>query len=189
MYVNYEKRAIFLAHPRTASRAVGYFLRDHYGFLSCGSHHGGPDPATFEDFFLFTTVRNHWDAFTSWFFNGIGQSERGNFTVPWVRNWIKGHPNYLKPPFMWWFRQDFPHVHTMRYENLDKDFGQVCEILGMEWAPVPVVGPGIYRKGRRYQDVIPTNAAFYIFETFEPEIRQLGYTWDEETLVPWEIGE
>lgn len=177
MYINDEKKTIFLCHPRTGSRAVSKALVDWCGFKAQHSHHAGPQKGEYEDYFKFTTVRNHWDAITSWWYNAVGQSSQAQLTVPWVRKWFKGNANYFRLPRLWWFLGEFPDIHVMRYETLLEDYHNTLGSRGCSPTKLPMVGYGTFRKSRPYQEVVTPEVRAFIQETFADEIEELGYTY------------
>lgn len=192
MLVNDEKRLIYLAHPRTGSRSVKTALVSEWGgFRESGPHHSGPAPSMCDDewegYQFFTTVRNHWDAVVSWWFNAVGQADNPKLTVPWLRRWMKGNRNYFHTdpgigelvsiPRMWWFLDLYPRPHVLRFETLQEDFHNFLGSRGFSVTKLPHVGIGTFRGGVHYQEVMTAEVRAFIEETFGEEIEELGYRY------------
>lgn len=193
MLVNDKKRLIYLAHPRTGSRSMKTALNTAWGgFREVGPHHSGPAPSMCEDdwegYEFFTTVRNHWDAITSWWFNAVGQADDPKLTVPWLRKWMKGNRLYFHPesgvepeftsiPRMWWFLDIHPRPHILRFETLTEDFHNFLGSRGFGPTEFPHIGRGNFRDGTHYRDIMSPEVRFFIEETFAEEIEELGYRY------------
>jgi hypothetical protein len=188
MYVNHHQKLIFLAHPRTASRAVAKALNIWSGFHPVGPHHAGPG-GLYEDYRCFTTVRNHWDALASWWWNANGQSPeavKGKISSAWLLRWWSKNKNYfhLDPekgvvtkPRLWWFLDSFPPPAILHYETLVDDFHAFLGAYKMSPTRIPVVGLNKFRAGRHYQEVFTPEAAELVQRTFASEIEELGYRY------------
>lgn len=134
MYVHASTGLVFLANPRTASRATAKALMDR-GFEFVGSHHSGvpfgrliPISTPFPIFFC--TVRNLDHTLRSWA-RHLGESEGAAGDVlsivlrkqlPIIEGWES-----------WTL---FPHVvhadHILHYENLEPELNQLLQEHGIE---------------------------------------------------------
>lgn len=177
MFIHKLLRLGFCALPRTGSHAVRQLLVKRHGFEMDGNHHSGPNPIRSE-WMYFTTVRNHWDALASWFFKLQGQSDEARFTVEWVQRWMNQHQNqYVFGNRLWWFVKDVPNIQVMRYETLERDLARTLWPFGIIITDLPRVNEGAWRKGKDYREVIPDDAAAFIFDHFREEIEELGYAF------------
>lgn len=159
---------IYLAHPRTASRATRTALRG-IGFLSSGNHHAPLDEHPGPDWTVFTAVRNHYDAWASWWCKTGGEWP---FTPDWIEMKLDSQDRYFPDPSrMWGLHSGVANV-ILRYETLEADLEAV---LGGPLA-LPRVG-GEKRNGEHYRDLIPAAAHAYIGTRWAEEMEEFGYGW------------
>lgn len=180
MYVNLSARAVYLAHPRTASHATARVLQDRCGFSKVAApvdHHSGlyqAGPVTREDragWSVATAVRHHWDAVASWMARmGFGPST----TVREVAERFERNP-WVRDGRLWW-----PHDGAdvvLRYESLRDDLAAWCVRLGVDDpGDLPAVNVGA-RDGAHYRDVMSADVARWVGETFGDEISRYGYVY------------
>jgi hypothetical protein len=189
MYIHTESRLIFLAHPRTGSRSVAKGV-ESLGFIQLGAHHDGPldkPDLNFDRHTLFTTVRNHWDTISSWFFAALGQSEQAELTVGWVRQWFGRNPKYFRLPRLFWFLGEHPDVKILRYETLAEDYHNFLGIYNLGSTELPHIGRNQWRKYRTYHDIMTPDVRDFIGDVFADEIEELGYTYHGD--LPGKNGE
>jgi hypothetical protein len=180
VYVNHEHRIGFLAHPRTGSRATRSALIKFAGFTKGSRPHHDPALPEHEGYQKITTVRNHWDAMASWWFDAVGQSPEAvakGMTADWFRSWLKSYRNYHRPPRLWWWLDVYPGIRIMRFETLLEDYHKLLGDLGFGLTAIAKEGYGVRRKGTPYQDVIGEEVAKLIHGTWYDEIEELGYTF------------
>jgi hypothetical protein len=132
------------------------------------------------------TVRNHWDALTSWWYRMQGQSpeavQRGA-TVNWMREWLRQHHNYCtldKPGFknrLWWFLEIPERYKVFRYEQLQDNLDDFLTDHGFEPVELELVGNDSGRDGLSYREALSAEVAEYIHDTFREEIEELGYSY------------
>jgi hypothetical protein len=171
---------VFLAHPRTASNAVGAALKQ-LGFHKRppGDHHG---PLTDEirssrdRWFVFTVIRNHWDAVASWMF-----VKPYPVSPPWSlahvkdfvakSRWIRGGDGKQ----LWFFKDDADAV--IEYANLEGELGAALRQRGLDCPPLDRRNAGKERNGRHYREMFTREAAAYVGEFFADEIEECGYVF------------
>lgn len=174
MYVSQSRKMIFLAHPRTASRAVVAALHsvelEHLGFEPHPStdHH---DPLTEHPgpgWTVFTVVRNHFDAWVSWqAFNSKTAHRSLQATIIWTMQ----HSGYFPENERTWALH-CKHADTvLRYETLQADMTDLLR--------TPVELPYIGRSERptNYRDAYDASARSYVELRFGHEMDELGYSW------------
>lgn len=183
MFYHPEKRLIFLAHPRGGSRTIRETFK-LVGFEEVGAHHEPPNPRIFQmDLLphctLVTNTRNHYDAWTSWFFAAMGQADDAlsQWTPEWCADWIEGNPHGFKLPRMWRFLGDFPGIEIIRFENLREEVFSFLDRFELKPPRFFHEGKNQFREGRRYQDVMPEEVRRFISYTFKDEIEELGYSY------------
>lgn len=168
MYVHYDRQMIYLAHPRTASRATRHMLYG-LGFQHRGNHHAPLEDHPGTGWTVFSAVRNHYDAWASWWCKSGG----GNPLTPaWIESLVEGRRQYWPDPDLMWGLHSGVCDVLLRFETLEAD---LSDLLG-EPINLPKVG-GERRDGRAYRDVIPAPAHAYIGTRYAPEIAELGYSW------------
>jgi len=91
VYVSKERRMVYLASPKTATKATKEYLR-LFDFYKTGTHHDTLTAHPTGDWTVFTTVRNPWDLWVSWFY--YSGYRMGTFSLPWLKAWQKRHSTY-----------------------------------------------------------------------------------------------
>lgn len=180
MYVHKEANVCFLAHPRTASRAVRDALNG-IGFESLGSHHDGPDQgydlSTYD--LVFTGVRNHWDALVSWWFNNRMHMKELTPSLTWLAIHLSRNRYYFRAGEMWWFLHQVPGIRVYRFENMQAEVSALLVDHGLPEVEIPLVGVTKDRKRRHYSEFFDKNTRHFVEWQFLKEIRELGYRYEE----------
>jgi hypothetical protein len=190
VYVHRESKLIYLAHARTASVSTSTALI-HSGFerLDPPSDHHATlwtkgSPVTKDnrsEWLVFTTVRNHWDAATSWTFrrhrHGKGPYQ---WTVDAFRHALENGNRYASGDRMWWMHSDEADV-ICRFENLDHDLRSVLESRGVSFTPTVPHNITKSRAGRHYSLFFDDESREYIANKFAAEIERFGYTFEDRT--------
>lgn len=172
MYWHPEDRLLYLASPRTASRATAEALLE-LGFDTDGVHHSSLSdhrPPGFGDGWrIFTAVRNHFDALLSW-----AAHEPRTRSMPWG---VEALGELVRR--MGWSRDDaggyelFPHRHRcdhlIRYETLEEDLFDVLDV------PVDLSRRGVSDRGRELGELYDTDTIGRVWQLFGREIYELGY--------------
>jgi hypothetical protein len=148
MYVHYEKRIVFIAHPRTASSATAHVLMG-MDFEQVKGHHVF-EYEWFTGWDIFCTVRNPYDVMVSWFCN---QPREKPFSL-WLPQFLD-ECQYLRGARMFFGQASSSHV--IRYENLQEEFDAVMDMVGLPHATIPHRNVS-KREGRQY-------AGYYNFRT------------------------
>lgn len=171
MYVNEQAGLVYVANPRTASRAVGEALTTHAGFTMMGSHHstdGIPDGAL-----VFTAVRNHYDALVSLWYSMHGG-------LPFEPRFLDWYPHHIA--FEYPHGRLFPYTDladiTVRYERLAFGVNLVLSMRRLGPIPVRRKGWGLRRRGRPYQLHYDPAMRAAVAERYGEEMEALGYDWE-----------
>jgi hypothetical protein len=187
MYVHHEARMIYLAHPKTASGATSTALKS-IGFIRPD---GSPDHARMGDvgtpagdWFVFTTVRNHWDALASWTVRRC-QNSRGvpsTFTVRMLELVCRDadggadkRPWHLIEPLRMWFH--LPVDHVMRFETLRDDLSDVLKSRGLHVPHLHPENMTAERNGKSYREFYTPDTRDFVYDRFTDEIKQFRYSF------------
>ncbi len=178
MWVSNDLRMVYLASPKTASKATKEALRP-FGFEKVKGHHTVISDHPGPDWTVFTTVRNHWDAWVSWFFFS---GPRGlPFGVAWIKRWLQQQQQYYPHPsrgMYWLYTNQADKV--LRYEHLQED---LYDLFGWPAYPAPELTPvnvGALRKGRHYSRFYDDETREFVAEQFADEIEKYGYRFQHE---------
>lgn len=185
MYIHASARAIYLAHPRTASNATVAALRE-VGFEKAGppsDHHGrlwdGSTPVTPEtrsDWLVFTAVRNHYDAAVSWLMrNSVGREMlRTHSRTEAFRTVLSNGNRWVRERSLWWLHSDDAD-RVMRYEQLEQDLAEVLAELGLPAPQLPRVNVTDERAARPHREFYDEAAREYVAGRFGREMEAFGY--------------
>jgi hypothetical protein len=182
MYVSDEFRLVFLAQPRTASRAVAKLLTEQFGAVDTptqgsefgAGHHSAGIEYTLKyqrrGYTVFTVVRNHWDVIISWWYNN-------NCSPPWedwLDYWCRDEQTNR-----WTAPGQLFHHHppmadlVIRYESLETE---LSELIGQP-VEIPQIGlsPRVhyshyYNAGEREQ----------VGDYYAAEIELYGYGFESD---------
>ncbi len=173
MWVSDEMQMVYLASPKTASKATKEALRP-LGFEKRAGHHTVmPHPGP--GWTVFTTVRNHWDAWVSWFFFA---GPRGlPFGQSWIERWLANQRGYYPWPQEMYGLYTREADRVLRYEHLQEDLNDLFQ----REVPLPVVNEGVLRKHRPYQPFYDEQTRLWVGQNFSEEIERYGYTFEEDS--------
>lgn len=190
MYVHRNHKIIYLAHPRTASKATAATLKEEYGFESIRGHHENPETVHRDweekvlrecgprSWSVFSTVRNPFEVMAGWYYN---TNYRGvSWGVEYLEEIVeKMSPQYFDTPTKPFYRM-FLHLpfcnHVLRYENLQKDFDEFMESRGLE--PITLQRKNVTEsKNKTYKELFGEEEREWMIDRFEIEMKTLGYRW------------
>lgn len=178
MYACAEYRLIYLAQPRTASRACVAFLKQNTRVRTIGSHHD-MDIAEVrfrrrDGWRIVTAVRNPWDIIVSWYHHNPYWLDRpqSDWTFPnFVRDFATGRRNpYVRPNRMYGILQP-EATDILRYETLWDDLSGVLGIPTPE-SERPRVGVSDRKPYREYYD---DDTREFVCHQYERDIQDYGY--------------
>ncbi len=180
MYVDHERRMIYLAHPRTASTATAALLQTK-GFEPSHGHHsrmwtpGCPiTRGEWADYTVFTTIRNHWDTVVSWLHSTLGTHLK-EMPLIGVDDLETLNPQYVHAHELWWMHTADADV-VLRYETLNEDLSRV---LGMK-VEVPFKNVSSRRNDKHYSHFYTHYARKFVGVKFAKEIAECRYEFEEE---------
>lgn len=189
MYVLPQYRLLYLATPRTATRATERTLAQ-FGGQKVGPDHNTmfniKNPNGWDGWTFFTAVRNHWDALVSWFFlDWWTRREYPGLPVLWNNNFSEFVPTLVQnvkkhflPRQMYGIHQ--PHcTHIMRFENLQADFDKVLATVGLPPAKLVVNNVSQARAKQPYQAYYTAELRDWVAHWFRDEIARYNYTFEE----------
>lgn len=177
MYVIPDKKFVFLAAPRTGSKAVAKALLELRGAELVGSHHTTPDEhpeiKIDESWAVCSTIRNHWDAMISWWFKIERLANSMTPLAKFLPRFCENNGNFIRNGQLWW--KTLPHTNTLiRYEWLQADFDQALVKAGMAPTDIPSVTDS-HRKGSPYQIFYKQATRLWVANYFKDEIANCGY--------------
>lgn len=192
MYLNHDKRLAFLAHPRTASRAMRNALQQR-GFVQVGGHHDGPENGyPIPDGYLpFCVIRNHWDACVSWWFNARMDKNERYPSLYWLASHFSKNRYYFRAGDMWWFTR-IPGVRILKYEHLQVQLDTLLQEFyipevdlvstGPSWSRMHYEGEDQVR--RHYSLYFDSHTRHFVEWCFLKEINHFHYAFEE--VPSWE---
>jgi len=152
------------------------------GFRNLRGHHYGPIKydKLFEGLRYFCVVRNHWDAFASWYMSKTNNHTDNSLTDVWVEQWvlrqIRRRRSYCVPQRLWYFRKEVPETLCIRFENLEDDLNTLLSLFELPDVSLAHVG-GRKRKGKDYRSIHSEGSRQWISYYFHEEIKELGYSY------------
>jgi hypothetical protein len=185
VYINAERKLIYIANPKTASVATRDALRNQAGFqkyhkrtdsfpldinVDGGSHHGRLDSPPPPGWTVATSIRNPWKTMLSWYTAHEQFSEPFNWS--WIDEWIRMHERQYFPDTskLFWFGTEFADV-IMRVENLVPD---LCAFLGQE---ITVPRENVSTKKLTVSEAYDEVTREYVAWRFAAEIQEYGYAY------------
>lgn len=166
---------IFLAEPRTASRATRDALLKLEGSYEVGTHHHLIEDlldsylkCSRDAYTVFSTIRNPADEMvTLWLQSGTRpRSHCGETFAEYIRRWGVGKPESF------FFRHAESADQVIRYENLQKELDSLLRSFGVSPVKLEVVGP---TEGKEpwFSYYTPRDLR-YLLSSY-PEIARWGY--------------
>ena len=207
MYYHKEKKVVYHAHMKVASRDTRDALQRR-GFLQAYGHHGGPhggrsveardrleawaghvtwwfdqDPG---DFTFYGTVRNHFDivlTFLHWGVDGMNA-----ITHECLAKFMWGRTSHFHNGHRL-FRglSEIPDMRIIRYESLRLDVSDMLYAHGLP----PLEDGELANDGRfatvgkpreDYRTIYTPEERLVVEERYAGEMAQLGYSWDGLTI-------
>lgn len=187
MLVSTERRMVYLAHPKTASKATRQLLEE-LGFIrypegddypmdaaeTPTGHHRGlwshPGPG----WFVFTTIRDPWDTWVSWYC--FHNPSHLPFGVEYIELLVDRYPHFYPEPDQLWALHTVFADRVMRFETLEQD---LADVLGQP-VVLPRVNVGAARRATKklhYSEFYDDETREYVGSRFKHEIEEYGYTY------------
>ena len=143
-----------------------------------------PTPRQYNDYFKFTFVRNSWSRVYSWYRNvmrdkvhqkGLGISKEctlNQFLKKTMYRWG------LKSQLYWIYDSNGKIIldFTGHFENLNADFRQVCDILGI---PDPELPKLVVGDGTSYTEAYDKESIDIVFRSYRKEIDLYGFEFGQ----------
>jgi len=181
VYICPELRLIYLAQPRTASRACSQFLQAQTPLRRTGGHHD-MDLAELrfrrrDGWKVVTTVRNHWDIIVSWWHHNprwFNPPQGTNDFGLYAREFTRSRDNhYVRAHRMYWeFQPEATDI--VRYESLWDDLARVTGLPVTDQERQHFIGKSDRKPYREYYDA---ETREFIGEYYATEIEEYGYTF------------
>lgn len=176
MYVHEVARALYLAHPRTASSATAKALQEQAGFQLVGDHHSGPNGLDLSGWTVMTTVRNHFDALVSlWFLQDRSPPLGPRFWESFLTS--ANGERYPDPRRLYALHLPVA-TDVLRFERLGSDLNTALATVGLGPVTLGHHHRTEARAGRPYSEFYDSQSRAWVERQFGAEMRELGYSWD-----------
>ena len=198
--VSDTKKFLFLHINKTAGLSIRHSLKDHSNRKNYPPHETLDelfDQCFFHpsEYFKFTFVRNPWDRMVSHFFYLKSRYRRAIKNQP---KWLKKISTWEKVTFKEYIRDGFDNPSYWgkmersqldwvtddsgkvrldfigKFENLDKDFDQVCDRVGVKRRRLPRFNPSGHKS---YGDHYDKETRGMIAQYYQKEIEFFGYVF------------
>ena len=173
MYQHYEKKVTFIAHPRTASQATGIVLKK-FGFELIGGHHLFESALCLET--TFATIRNPFDLMVSWYYQEMYKVGYEEPFDKWLRRRLYNPNEYMK---LGLFPGQGLCTDILHFENLQEEFDQLMEKVGLPQIEIPQKNVSDKREGRNFVDYYTLELIDLMVGRYGGAIYNNGYTTPE----------
>ena len=174
MLISHKLGMVYLASPKTASKATRQLLVEDFGFEKRDGHHDPLIEHPGPDWLVFTAIRNHWDAWVSWFFFS---GARGlPFGVAWIERFMERHWKYFPVAGEMWGLHAQTADRIMRFETIEQDLAGVLR----QPIVLPKVNLGAARtatKKQHYSSHYDEATREFVAARWKHEIERYGYTY------------
>lgn len=168
MYVHKEKDVAFIAHPKTASLAMGQTLQE-IGFTQVGSHHQFKEVWCLKH--TFSVVRNPFDLIVSWYYSQ--PAKEGLTFAKWVVKVIRPESPYSYVNDLFFGLKSSTDV--LHFENLQEDFDRFTEKVGLPRTKLKRTNISTRRAGCAFADCYTPKLICKVVSVFKREILDNGY--------------
>lgn len=191
MIINNEKKFVFIAIPKTASKSVSAILGQHqhpepYLYHMTAQEVLDQYPYT-NEYTFFACVRNPWARLVSAYFDftkkrGYQYSEKVRHDKPLLSEFVDFEDFCLRLKDSPWYQDIFfkPQVRfitdstqVMRFEHLREDFNILFASFGISASNIEHINKGVYEKV--YRDYYTKKSKAAILKVYEEDIDVFGY--------------
>jgi hypothetical protein len=183
-YVNQLAKIVYLANPKTASISTSKALLHGAGFMRvnqmAGYHHAQPSERLGSEWIVCTAVRNHFDAFVSWYFH-MNRHDKGPFSTMFLDSLVgtTERPNHYFPhPHRMWHYQAQYATHLLHFESLEADLNAVLSLRDLGPVSLGEENVSVSRARRPYQEFHDLSTRLWIEKRYWEEMGELGYQWE-----------
>ncbi len=169
MYISHTRKLIYLAAPRTASRAVAQYLTCN-GFVQENGHHNFTNlrQNKYASYTTFTIIRNHHDTWVSWYVStGAGIKHADKLLLPYIRAKISTSKSWMLPHKLWGIYTPIADI-VIKYESMQIGL----EGLLSKQVILPVVG---ISERISYGPYYNTATYKWVLDNYKEEMEELGY--------------
>lgn len=205
MYFNPLVNVALVTPPKIASRQQSETAETR-GFYSIGNHHEGPHNIGGRDLesafwrwweadqdrtIFYTTVRNHFDILSSWFFSGWQHTcpkpwpEKVN--TEFLEIWMWHQPKvFTARNKLFRYAWELPRARIMRYETVRDDFDKMLRTFNLgglrpwefQWDPSHKSA----KKPRDWWNFWETSAIQWVEDEMEGELKRFGYSFPRDRV-------
>jgi hypothetical protein len=170
MWVSDDLQMVYLACPKTASKSTKEALRP-FGFEKRLGHHDFILEHPGDGWTVFSTVRNPWDLWVSWYCFSGGRGFP--FSAAYIDAWRHRWHNYYPDPDSLFLAYTQAADEVLRYETLEAD---LQKLISPELV-LPRINVGPVRKGRDYHDFYDAATRDHVARVYATEIARYGYEY------------
>ena len=166
---------VYLAHPRTASVATVLTLGGLGTVYEIGKPHTFEASQVPKDAIIFTTIRNPWDLFVSWWYKRSIQKSPfyGQSLANFIPQLVKSSPQYFKRNKLFYMAQEAHRI--LNYEQLQVQLDLLLVEVGYAPTDLVVANQSERRKTRDYRKHYNSPTREWVGEYFAPEIEKYRY--------------
>lgn len=191
MHVSRTYRFVYIGIPRTASKSMYQWLSQNFGSESIGGHHDYLVPHEFEDYFIFTTVRNPYDrAVSGWFFEPVIRSpddppKPPSLAVSLRQALAEGLAGTRKHPGQAALVRRCRAELVLHYERLPECLGELPFVDKHSIPPFPHNNAGGYRdREKGFFDLFSSEEEQLVWELERDDFGMFGYQRLDSGLPP-----
>jgi len=167
MFLNRDRKLAYLAMPRTASHSTSFVLVKEHGFKKELNDHHRTWSGDTEGWRIMTTVRNHFDWFTS-FMYFVGGTTRSS-----PKEVLADHAEWFPKPGRLFGLHDVA-TDVLRFESIEEDVSRVLRETFSLAGREHFVG-----KRPHHKIYLSLGDRDWIEDTFGAEMDELGYNWGD----------
>ena len=166
---------VYLAHPRTASVATMLTLRGLGTVYEIGNPHTFDANRVPNDAIIFTTIRNPWDLFVSWWYKrSIHKSPfYGQSLAKFIPQMVRCNPHYFKGNKLFYMAKEAHRI--LNYEQLQVQLDLLLVEVGYAPTDLVVANQSERRKTKGYRKYYNSATRDWVAEYFAPEIEKYMY--------------
>lgn len=159
-----------------------YLLVDRYSHLAAHRLRQIVGKRMWNDYYVFCVTRNTWDRLVSFYFWSKYKHARKGLNLKWedyIEKHIKSEPDLVDNCRLYTDNNRNPIVNKIiRYENLDEEFEQVCDKLGIPfsaWRTHPKAKATQTPRQQDYRSLYTPEVRDLVATNFADEIKLMGY--------------
>ena len=128
-----------------------------------------------KDYFKFTVVRNPWERMVSWYCWRYPTISKNLDSTHFKEKCLdREHPSMLEYIS---YDKKIRVDHIIRYENLEEEFGEICERLDIPFVGLERTNTSSHP---HYSKFYPDDLSDFLREKYKEDIKEFGYEFEEQ---------